>query len=351
MRILVNGGGPAGMAFAMFAARSGRGDEITIRDWAGPRDTYGFGVILPPAAIEVFRDADPDLADELSGHVTAWDRLSVHRHGRTASIPAPRLGAVDRRTLLGVLRRRCIASGVRFEHGAVDPGLDGHDLVVAADGARSATRRHRAAAFGTSAREIGPAYIWLGAERSLEHLRFLVAETPAGPAVAHAYPYSPERSTFLVEADGDPAPAVLAEWFAGPLGGARLLENRSRWSRFREIHNRTWSAGNVVLIGDAAHTAHYSIGSGTRLALDDARVLADTLCAQPRLADALAEYEAARRPIVEHTQRIGRLSAAWFTRLPDVPMERLLDDLATRGGQISWKDLATEGSGAVPAGG
>ncbi|MEV0325637.1 hypothetical protein CA850_02915 [Micromonospora echinospora] len=351
MRILVNGGGPAGLAFAVFAARSGRDDEITVRDRAGVEDTYGFGVVLPPAAVEVFRDVDPGLADELATHVTGWDRLTVHRHGRSASIGAPRLGAMDRRTLLRVLRRRCAELGVRLAQGAVDPAADGYDLVVAADGARSVTRGQRAQAFGTTTRQIGVDYIWLGAGRAFDDLTFLVVETPAGPAVAHAYPYGPDRSTFLVEAPGHPTPAALTEWFAGPLGGARLLENRSRWSRFHEVRNRTWSSGNVVLVGDAAHTAHYSVGSGTRLALDDARVLAAALCAEPRLADALSAYEAERRPVVEHTQRIGRLSAEWFAQLPDAPVDRLLGDLATRGGRISWRDLATEGTGAVPVGG
>ncbi|OJF15658.1 FAD-dependent monooxygenase [Couchioplanes caeruleus] len=350
MRISVNGGGPAGLAFAVFAARSGRDDEITVWDRTGAEDTYGFGVVLPPAVVEVFRDADPALADELSGHVADWDRLTVHRHGRSASIGAPRLGAMDRRTLLRVLRRRCAELGVGLVRGAVSPAGDGYDLVVAADGARSVTRGQRAQAFGTTTRQVGVDYIWLGAGRAFDNLTFLIAETPAGPAVAHVYPYGPDRSTFLVEAQGHPAPDELADWFAGPLGGARLLENRSRWSRFKEVRNSTWSSGNVVLVGDAAHTSHYSIGSGTRLALDDAQALAAALCAQPRLADALAAYEAERRPVVEHTQRVGRLSAEWFADLPDAPVDRLMSDLATRGGRLSWRDL-TEGRRAVPIGG
>ncbi|HEX8343198.1 MAG TPA: FAD-dependent monooxygenase [Actinoplanes sp.] len=350
MRIAVNGGGPAGLAFALFARMAGRNDEITIRDRTGAGDTYGFGVIMPPAALEVFRDADPGLSDALQRHLVEWDRLSVHRHGRTATMRTPALGAIDRRTLLGLLRQRCADLGVRLVRGDAVPVCDDYDLIVAADGARSATRTALAGAFGTTTRNIGADYIWLGADRAVDGMTFLIAKTPAGPAVAHAYPYLPDRSTFLVEARGHPSPAELAARFAGPLGGARLLENRSRWSRFPEVRNATWFSGNVVLIGDAAHTAHYSIGSGTRLALDDARVLAATLRSEACLVDALAAYEALRRPVVEHTQRIGRSSAEWFSRLPDTSAEPLLRDLVTRGGQLSWQDLATEGIGAVPVG-
>ncbi|MEU6083144.1 FAD-dependent monooxygenase [Streptomyces sp. NPDC047108] len=363
MRIAVTGGGPAGLAFAAFARLAGPPDEVTVWERRRAEDTYGFGVILPPAALDTLRRADPRAADALAPHLAEFDAITVHRHGRSLTTPAPHLGAVSRRTLLRILRQRCAELGVRLHQGDPAPGTAAltarFDLVVAADGARSATRAALAGEFGTTTERIAPDYIWLGAERAFGGLSFVVADSPRGPAVAHAYPYGPDRSTVLVEAAHRPDTRELDRLFAEPLAGARLLKNRSRWSRFLQVRNRTWSSGNVVLLGDAAHTAHYSIGSGTRLALDDAHALVTALRSEPSLGAALAAYEAARRPAVEHTQRIGLASAAWFAGLADsgdgggasgMPPERFLVDLLTRGGRISMRDLAADATGAVPAG-
>lgn len=357
MKIAVNGGGPAGLAFAAFARLADPAAEVTVWERRRVADTYGFGVILPPAASDTVRRADPVLAGALDPHPVRWDEIAVHRHGRSLSFGSPRLGALSRRTLLGTLRQRCAELGVRLHEGAAAPGADAlrasYDLVVAADGAGSATRDALAGSFGTSTARIGPDYVWLGAERAFGSLAFLVADTVEGPVVAHAYPYAPGRSTFLVEAAHRPDVGELAELFAGPLGGARLLENRSRWSRFVQVSNSVWSSGNTVLLGDAAHTAHYSIGSGTRLALDDALALVTALHAQPSLPEALAAYEAARRPAVEDAQRTGRASAEWFAALADAPPsspEEFLVDLVTRGGRISMGDLAVDAAGTGGAG-
>ncbi|MGY1456684.1 FAD-dependent monooxygenase [Streptomyces sp. SS8] len=356
MRIAVVGGGPAGLAFAAFARLADPPDEVTVWERHQVEDTYGFGVILPPAALDTIHRADPLLADALAPRLAGWDEITVHRHGRSLTTRAPRLGAMSRRALLRLLRQRCAQLGVRLHQGAPAPGAAAlaarYDLVVAADGARSATRDALAGRFGTTTERIAPDYVWLGAERAFDGLAFILADTPRGPVTAHTYPYEPGRSTFLVEAAHRPGTDELARLFAGPLAGARLLENRSRWSRFLQVRNSTWSSGNVVLLGDAAHTAHYSIGSGTRLALDDAHALVTALRCQPSLPAALAAYEAARRPAVEHTQRIGRASAAWFAGLAeagDAPPERFLVDLVTRGGRVSMRDLAADTAGAVPA--
>ncbi|MFD6903458.1 FAD-dependent monooxygenase [Streptomyces diastaticus] len=228
-----------------------------------------------------------------------------------------------------------------------------YDLVVAADGAGSTIRTALAERFGTTVERTAPDYVWLGADRSFDSLTFLVSDTPRGPVVAHVYPYEPGRSTFLVEAAFKPTVDELSELFADRLPGARLLENQSRWSRFTQVSNAAWSHGNVVLVGDAAHTAHYSVGSGTRLALDDARALAAALRAEPSLPGALAAYETGRRPAVEHTQRIGRESADWFAGLADAgpsSPEEFLVDLVTRGGQISMGDITADADGGAPAG-
>ncbi|GAB3123729.1 hypothetical protein GCM10027160_44370 [Streptomyces calidiresistens] len=356
MRIAVAGGGPAGLAFAAFARLADPPDEVTVWERHRVEDTYGFGVILPPAALNTIRRADPRLADALEPHLTGWDEITVHRHGRFFTTGAPHLGAMSRRTLLRLLRQRCAELGVRVHQGAPAPGIAalaaGYDLVVAADGARSTTRDALAGQFGTTTERLAPDYLWLGAERSFDGLAFIVVATPRGPVTAHVYPYEPGRSTFLVEATHRPGTEERARLFAHPLAGARLLENRSRWSRFLQVRNSTWSSGNVVLLGDAAHTAHYSIGSGTRLALDDAHALVTALRSEPSVPAALAAYEAARRPIVEHTQRIGRASAAWFAGLADAgdaPPERFLVDLVTRGGRVSMRDLSADTAGVVPA--
>jgi 2-polyprenyl-6-methoxyphenol hydroxylase-like FAD-dependent oxidoreductase len=357
VRIAVTGGGPAGLAFAAFARLADPADEVTVWERHRVADTYGFGVILPPPALDTLRRADPVLAEALAPHLTEWDEITVHRHGDARTTPAPRLGAVGRRDLLRLLRGRCVELGVRLHQGVPAPGaavLAGrYDLVVAADGARSAVRDALAGRFGTATEPIGPDFIWLAADRAFDGLAFLVADTRRGPVTAHVYPYAPDRSTFLVEAAHRPGTEELARLFAEPLGGARLLQNRSRWNRFLQVRNATWSSGNVVLLGDAAHTAHYSIGSGTRLALDDAWTLVVALRAESSLPAALAAYEAARRPAVEHTQRIGRARAAWFAGLGDTrdtPPQRFLVDLLTRGGRISMSDLAADARGAAPPG-
>ncbi|MEU6485696.1 FAD-dependent monooxygenase [Streptomyces sp. NPDC046887] len=360
MRIAVIGGGPAGLAFAATARLSGLSAEVTVYERNRVEDTYGFGVILPSAALDTLRPTDPGTADALARELVEWDEVTVHRGARPLSVGAPRLGALSRRTLLTALRRRCAELGVRVEEGAAAPGPDvlaeAHDLVVAADGAGSATRTAWADRFGTETERTAPDYIWLGAERAFPGLTFLVADTAEGPVVAHTYPYTPDRSTFLVEVPGGgglPDTAGLARLFAEPLAGARLLENRSRWSRFLQVRNATWSSGNVVLLGDAAHTAHYSIGSGTRLALDDATALAGALCSEGSLPAALSAYEERRRPSVEHTQRIGRASADWFAGLAGTEggaPEKFLLELLTRGGRISLGDLAAEAAGTAPVG-
>lgn len=360
MRIAVSGGGPAGLAFAAFMRVAAPGTEVTVWERHRVADTYGFGVILPPAATDTVRRADPPLADALEPCLTRWAEIAVHRHGRTLSLSAPPLGALSRRALLRVLRRRCAELGVVLHEGVPAPDTDAlsrlYDLVVAADGAGSATRTALADRFGTMTEHTAPHYIWLGAERAFDSLSFFVAGTPDGPVVAHAYPFGTGRGTFLVEAGHRPDTGELAALFAKPLGGARLLENRSRWSRFVQVRNAVWSSGNVVLLGDAAHTAHYSIGSGTRLALDDAHALVTALCVEPSLPNALAAYETARRPAVEHTQRIGAASAEWFAELTgasggtDASMETFLVDLVTRGGRISLGDLAADAAGTATAG-
>ncbi|MGD9483618.1 FAD-dependent monooxygenase [Streptomyces sp. TRM70308] len=356
MRIAVVGGGPAGLAVAAFARLADPSADVTVWERRRGEDTYGFGVILPPAALETVRRADPPLADALAARLTAWDEITVHRHGGSRTSRAPRLGAVGRRDLLRVLRHRCAELGVRLRQGAAAPDTAalaaGHDVVVAADGARSAVRTALADRLGTTTEPLAPDYLWLGAERAVDSLAFLVADTPRGPVTAHTYPYGQGRSTFLVEAAHRPDTDALARLFAEPLGGARLLANGSRWGRFLQVRNTAWSSGNVVLVGDAAHTAHYSIGSGTRLALDDAAALVAALRTEPSVPAALAAYEAARRPAVEHAQRTGRASAAWFAGLSGADgasPERFLVDLLTRGGRISMADLAADAADAAGA--
>ncbi|MBW1600588.1 FAD-dependent monooxygenase [Streptomyces sp. JJ66] len=357
MRIAVVGGGPAGLAFAAFARRTARAHQVTVWERRHGEDTYGFGVVLPPAALDTLEQGDPCLADGLRPHLADLSRVTVHRHGRSHTLRGPALGAVDRRTLLGLLRGRCADLGVRLRYGELAPPAasltTGYDLVVAADGARSAVRGELAAHFGTGVDRLAPHYTWLGAQRAFDGLTFLVADCPHGLVTAHAYPYAPGRSTFLVEAAHRPDTAEVERLFRRELEGTRLLENRSRWQRFPLVRNDRWSHGNVVLLGDAAHTAHYSVGSGTRLALDDALALITAVRDAPSVPAALKAYEVARRPVVEHTQWMGRASAAWFAGLgdaPDTSPERFVTDLLTRGGRISLADLAADGAGRVPAG-
>ncbi|HEY3873365.1 MAG TPA: FAD-dependent monooxygenase [Actinocrinis sp.] len=337
LRVTVVGGGPAGLFLASLLRTADPSGEVTVYERNAPDATFGFGVVLSARTMTRLRAADPLIWSRLVAAGVDWDGIEFHRGGRTVSYAGHPLTAISRRTLLRILQERADATGARLVFGTeVDASVAdaGADVVVLAAGANCALRDAWRERFGTSAEGGGGRYIWCGVEMPFDRLSFCFADGPAGSLSAHAYPYAAGLATYIVTTDeeswraamphavagapGRPGESdevslrALSEAFRDHLGGRALIGNNSRWAEFQVIRNARFGDGNRVLIGDAAHTAHPSVGSGTKLALDDAAALADALLAEPSVPAALARYEAERRPAVERSQAFAEPSMRWW---------------------------------------
>lgn len=329
MRITCVGGGPAGLYFALLAKQRDPRREVVVVERNRPDDTFGFGVVFSDATLDNLEGADRPSYDAIRGSLAHWDELHAHFRGRVLASKGHGFSGLSRRSLLAILQGRARELGValRFEEEILDPGeiLSGSDLVVAADGVNSRVRERFADRFGPRVDVRPNRFVWLGTTFPFDAFTFYFEENRHGLFRVHAYRYEPDRSTFIVEcreetfrragldhAGEDGTIAYFEELFEGKLRGHRLLKNRSVWRSFPTVHNERWSFENVVLLGDAAHTAHFSIGSGTKLALEDAMALVDSLGRHPRVPEALAAYEAERKPKVQAFQRAAQVSLQWF---------------------------------------
>lgn len=371
-RIAVIGGGPGGLYAAALLKRLDPRREITVWERNAPDDTFGFGVVLSDETLGGIEHADPVVYAALRDEFVRWDTIDVVHRGTTQTSDGHGFAALGRRRLLQILHERCASLGVRLRFGAEAPPAAElaahHDLVIAADGVRSATREDRAAHFGPRISTHRNRYIWLAADFAFDAFRFEIAETEYGVMQLHAYPFSPDASTVIVEmreevwraagldtCDATESTERCAKVFAEALGGRPLRSNNSSWLTFATVTNTHWAHGNTVLIGDAAHTAHFSIGSGTKLAVEDALALAACIEEQPDLPTALAAYEAERRPVVLSTQRAAAASLRWFEELPlyvDQPPRRFAFNLLTRSRRVTHGNLRLRDSdftGAVEA--
>ena len=335
MRIAVVGGGPGGLYCAALAKQLDPSHEVTVWERNAAEDTFGFGVVFSDETLGGIEHADPAVFAAMQRHTARWDDIDVHFRGTVTTSGGHGFSAMSRRELLGILQRRCVEVGVTVHFRTPAPDLDvlraSHDLVIASDGANSAVRA--AGDFGATVSSGRSRYMWLGTDRVLEAFTFDIRETPHGVVQLHGYPYSADASTVIVEmhedvwrrafagiAALDLAPgendtasiAAVAELFDDLLGDAKLTGNNSRWLAFPTVTTATWRSGNVVLLGDAAHTAHFSIGSGTKLAMEDALALVACLHEHDDLDAALAAYEEERRPVVLSTQRAAQASREWF---------------------------------------
>ncbi|MER6633543.1 bifunctional salicylyl-CoA 5-hydroxylase/oxidoreductase [Streptomyces sp. NPDC000987] len=358
-RIAVVGGGPGGLYAAALLKRLDPAREVTVWERNAPDDTFGFGVVLSDETLGGIEHADPVVYEALRRQFVRWDDIDIVHRGVRHTSSGHGFAALGRRRLLDVLHTRCRDLGVELRFRSEAPHPDrlaaGHDLVIAADGVHSATREAYTNVFRPHVASHRCRYIWLAADFAFDAFRFETAETEHGVVQLHGYPYAPDASTVIVEmreevwraagfADLDPQASLerCAKIFADALGGRPLRSNKSAWTTFRTVVNERWSHGNVVLLGDAAHTAHFSIGSGTKLAVEDALALAACLAEQPSTEQALAAYEEERRPVVASTQRAARASLEWFENLGlylDQPPLRFAFNLLTRSRRVTHDNL------------
>jgi len=350
VRIVCVGGGPGGLYFAVLAKRADPSRRITVYERDRPDDTFGFGVVFSDATMGFLAEQDRVTYPAVLAHATRWDPITIRHGGRVVRAGGVGFAAVERRRLLERLREQAHALGVElvFEREVPDPRehLDA-DLLVGCDGVNSAVRGAFADQFRPRV-DVGPTrFSWLGTDRPFDSLTFFFEGNEHGCFGAHVYPYRPDRATFIVETDeqtyrragidafGEADTIAYCErLFAAHLDGHRLLANRSSWQRFRTVRCPTWHHGRVVLLGDAAHTAHFSVGSGTKMAMEDGLALAQALDRFPDDVDrALVAYEDERRPRVAHVQAMARTSFDWwagFRRWVAWPPERFSFHFLTR---------------------
>src|SRR3954454_6745753 len=369
MRTAIVGGGPSGLYLSILLKKLDPSHEVTVYERNAPDDTFGFGVVFSDETLAAFEAADRETYDEITRRFARWAEIDVHYRGEVVTSGGHGFSALARVDLLGVLQRRAAELDVdlRFRTEGDGSGLrEDFDLVVAADGVNSTLRRAYADAFGPSLDRRKAKYVWFGTDLVFDAFKFFIKETEHGVLQVHGYPYSDAMSTFIVEttpaawrglgldrAGMEESIAICEGVFADVLGGHRLIGNNSRWIDFVTVRNERWHHENVVLLGDAAHTAHFSIGSGTKLAIEDAIALAWALRERPGdVPGALAAYEAERRPIVESTQRAAQGSLEWFEGIERyVGQEPLIFafNLLTRSRRITYGELQLRDPGFIAA--
>lgn len=333
MRIAILGAGPAGLYLAYLIKRRDPAAEVAVFEQNAADATFGFGVVFSDRALEFLREDDEDTYAAIVPHMESWSDMTLDLKGERVVIDGIGFAAVGRLHLLQLLQARAASVGVKpaFEKRIDDLKVfDGFDLVIGADGVNSLVRRTFADELGATVGHLTNRFAWFGTAQRFETLSQTFIETDAGVLNAHHYRYAPGASTFIVETDAatfarmgfadmdeTQSRAACERLFAKTLGGHPLISNNSVWRQFPLVHNARWSHGKYVLLGDALHTAHFSIGSGTRLALEDAIALDKALAVHRDVSAAFAAYEAARRPVLEKLVAGANGSADWYEHFAD----------------------------------
>ncbi|MCF8477893.1 MAG: FAD-dependent monooxygenase [Pseudolabrys sp.] len=366
MRIAILGAGPAGLYLSFLIKRRQPEADVTVIEQNAADATFGFGVVFSDRALEFLREDDEQTYAAIVPHMESWRDMTLNLRGERIVIDGIGFAAIGRLKLLQLLQARARSVGVAPVYSKAIKSLDeldGYDLVVGADGVNSLVRRTHAQGLGASAGQLSNRFAWFGTAKRFETLTQTFVETELGSFNAHHYRYAPDQSTFIVEVDATTfaragfaqmreaeSKALCERVFAETLDGHALISNNSIWRQFPIVQNARWSHGNCVLLGDALHTAHFSIGSGTRLALEDAIALDKALAAHDDLGAALSAYETARRPILEKLVAGANDSAGWYEHFAEhmqLPPADFAMSYITRSGRVDIERLRTLSPGFV----
>ncbi len=359
MKVSIVGAGPAGLYAAILLKRHWPDIDLSVIEQNEADATFGFGVVFSDQALSFLGADDPETVALIEPAMTRWSDITVVHGGEAVRIDGIGFAGIGRLELLRLLQERARSLGIEPLYGqrltSVDD-LPASDLVIGADGLNSVVRGAKPDAFGAELDYLGNRFVWFGADRDYETLTQTFIQTDYGPMTAHHYSYAPGRSTFIIEME--PATFERARFedrsqsefrlecerlFAEPLEGARLIGNHSVWRRFPNLVCAQWFHGNRVLVGDALHTAHFSIGSGTRLALEDVVALVKALRESDlRVEEALASYQRQRQPVLNKLVSAARASADWYEHFGDamrLDPWRFALSYIRRGGRISSERL------------
>ena len=358
MKVTVIGAGPGGLYFALLAKKAWPRWDITVYERNRPDDTFGFGVVFSDQTLDTFKAYDAVTYERIRRRFAYWGDVDVVYKGRVMRSGGNGFCGCSRVALLNILQDRARELGVQMRFQREVEGLDefpGSDLIVVADGINSKIRSKHESHFQPSVDLRPNKFTWLGSTKPLDAFKYYFRETPEGIILAHCYQYEAERSTWVIETDeatwrnfgfdrmgeAEMLP-VIERVFAEELEGHALIANRSLWRNFPNIVNRTWVMDNAVLVGDAKATAHFSIGSGTKLAMEDAIALFEAFRKNQSVSSALKVYDTARREEVEKTQHAANVSLSWFEHMKrywDMEPQQFAFGVMSRSKQITWENL------------
>ncbi len=363
MKVVCIGGGPAGLYFALLYKKARPDADVTVVERNAEGVTFGWGVVFSDETLSYLEENDRPTHEAITKAFAHWTAIDIHYRGECLRSDGHGFSGIARKELLRILSARCVELGVKLlfstdveDHERLTQGAD---LVVACDGVKSRIRERHAASFQPSIDLRSARYIWLGTKKKFDAFTFYFEENAHGMFQVHAYRFDADTSTFIVECDDASfraaglenateaeSIAYVEELFAKHLQGEKLLANKSTWGQFTTVKNEQWHHGNIVLLGDAAHTAHFSIGSGTKLAMEDSIALVKALVVhgdgEGNVPKALVAYEEERRPIVERTQKAAQDSLLWFEnvkRYRDLEPAQFAFSLLTRSKRITYDNL------------